>query len=300
MIETPTVLVLGAGASVHASYPLGGQLLSQICSMRGSAQLDDLPEGWTRAEAEGLCTRLSRSGHYSVDAFLGTERDDAALGKYLLARVLKSCERTDLLFPPHDSGWYQQLLNALLGPDACAPFAPSRLGVITFNYDRSLEAYLFEVLLNRFRMDVDAATVALRTVPIVHVHGVLGEFPSVPYSPTCDTAELLQISRCIRVIHELDDEPGGFCNAQFEEAHQMLRVAKRIIFLGFGYHDENLRRLRFFSPANCADKEITGTSTGIDGTAWQAVAARLKTLGINFHKYGYDCTRFINQVVQLA
>ncbi|MCA9317371.1 MAG: hypothetical protein KDB73_17935, partial [Planctomycetes bacterium] len=104
MIETPTVLVLGAGASVHANYPLGGQLVNQICQLRGSAELDDLPEGWTRTEAEDFCTRLSRSGHYSIDAFLGSDVEHAALGKYLLARVLKAREVTDRLFPPHSSG----------------------------------------------------------------------------------------------------------------------------------------------------------------------------------------------------
>ena len=97
------MLILGAGSSVHVRYPLGSQLVSELCLLRGTPALDNLPMAWTSSEANNFLTRLSRSGHYSIDAFLESVREQAPLGKYLVARALKTREVVDALFPPHST-----------------------------------------------------------------------------------------------------------------------------------------------------------------------------------------------------
>lgn len=89
MISKPTVLVLGAGSSTHCGYPLGRELVAQLCQLRGSAELDNLPDGWSRDGVERFLTKLSLSDPSSIDAFLETNRDEASLGKFLIARQLK-------------------------------------------------------------------------------------------------------------------------------------------------------------------------------------------------------------------
>lgn len=135
MITQPTVLILGAGASAHVGYPLGGALVNQLCQLRGSTRLASLPGGWTSSEAEECLRQLSRSGHYSIDAFLEAFPDWAPLGKFLIAENLKNCESIDRLFPPSDSAWYQYLFNGLLAGDGSPGFEENRLSIITFNYD---------------------------------------------------------------------------------------------------------------------------------------------------------------------
>src|SRR5205085_958335 len=113
-----------------------------------------------------------------------------------IARELKKREVVDALFPPRSTGsWYQYLLNVLLREDGTAHFQPNSLGIITFNYDRSLEAYLHYALQSRFRIHGDEAAAVLSEIPIIHVHGILGSYPEVPYTASSNSQELMKISQ---------------------------------------------------------------------------------------------------------
>lgn len=302
MIEIPTVLILGAGSSAHCEYPMGSQLVARLAALRHSNELDNLPEGWTREEADDFLVRLARSGHYSIDAFLEVNPEQADLGKYLIARELKKHEIVDKLYPPNNSGWYQPLLNALLDTRGVDSFAASRLGVITFNYDRSLEAYLYYALQARLRIDAEEAAALLATLPIVHVHGVLGEYPITEYRADCDIQELLDISRQIQIIHEITDNGDGFCNPQFERSHEMLTQAERIYILGFGFHPDNLRRFQFFTPTATEHKKVLATLVGVGTIETQRLHDRLDPLGITraaFPNAGLGCDRFFTHIASL-
>jgi hypothetical protein len=274
MIETPTVLVLGAGASMHVGYPLGGELVNSLCGQRNSELNNDLPLAldWTSDDVNRFLTRLSRAGHYSIDAFLESVPEQADLGKYLLARELKRHENIDKLFSPNDSGWYQHLFNRLLDNNNPSGFSSSCLSIITFNYDRSLKA--------RFLMPSDEATEMLSYIPIIHVHGSLGDYPHVPYSSEYESSELLDISKKIQIIHEITEPESGFCNAEFEHAHELLKQAERVYFLGFGFHPDNIRRFRFFTPENTADLVVHATTRGMGAIDVAALATQLEPLGI--------------------
>ena len=104
MITEPTVLILGAGSSVHMGYPLGKNLINELCALRGTPVLDQLPDEWGREQAERMLTQLSRGAHYSIDAFLELFEEWVPLGKFLIAQNMKGRERVDRLFPPADSG----------------------------------------------------------------------------------------------------------------------------------------------------------------------------------------------------
>lgn len=294
MIRIPTVLVLGAGASAHIGYPLGSKLVSDLAGLRGTAALDGLPEGWTRADAEDFLTRLSRSGHSSIDAYLESREERAPLGKYLIARELKKHEDVDRLFPPHDSGWYQYLFNQLLADDGSPDFSASSLGIITFNYDRSLEAYLHHALQARFGMSSEDAAAGLARLPIVHVHGILGAYPAIPYTPQAETNDLVRISRQIQIIHEMRDTHEGFCNPEFEQGNKMLAAAERVFFLGFGFHPDNMRRFRFFSLENVALKTVKTTCQSLRGLQVEALLKQLAEIGVGKDAIhlGTDCSSF--------
>ena len=138
MINKKTTLILGAGASAHAGYPLGIGLLNDLCNIR-TQKYPVLPSCWQQNEVDELLLQLSRAGYYSIDAFLefSNQKD---LGKYLIACKLKEHEILDRLFPPNDSGWYQVLLSTLIAEHE-SNVEKSNLSIDTFNYDRSLEAY---------------------------------------------------------------------------------------------------------------------------------------------------------------
>lgn len=299
MINIPTVLVLGAGASAHCSYPLGRELVAELARLRGDRSLDGLPEGWTRPLVDQFLTKLTRSDPASIDAFLETNPDSAPLGKYLIARQLKQREELDRLFLPHDSGWYRHVFDRLLA-NGEPQFDRSKLKVVTFNYDRSLEAYFLARLQAAFDLTESDAAAALGELPIVHVHGILGELATHPYSASTTPEDLLAISRRIQIIHEIRDEADRFCNKMFERAHEWLVQAERIYFLGFGFHRDNIRRFRFFSPAATAGKLIRATATGYGSFDMKALRESLRECGFPQDAFdGHVCNAFFSHVGSL-
>ena len=300
MIKIPTVLVLGAGASTNYGYPLGMELIARLSRLRGTTNLDELPQGWNRNDVEAFLTRLSRSGYYSIDAFLETERERAALGKYFIAYELKQYEILDRLFPPHDSGWYQYLFNSLI-IDGTPQFAENKLSIITFNYDRSLEAYLHTALQNRFQIDAAQAEEIMRGLPIVHVHGILGRYPEVPYTDHRDVNDLVNISQQIQIIHEISDQDGEFCNEMFQKAHEMLLCAERIFFLGFGFHPDNMRRFQFFTQENTKGKLLKATTYGLEALERDNLVKRLSDSGFTIDSLNTsgNCDHFFRRIATL-
>lgn len=300
MISRSTVLILGAGSSVHCGYPLGSQLIANICRKQAKAPTDDIGP-FASADVEAFVRRLSRSGHYSIDAFLADAGDQIELGKFLIARELKRVEDLDRLFPPNNSGWYQYLFNQLL-VDGKPEFACNNISIITFNYDRSLEAYLHTATMNRFGMSPEDASQALSEIPIVHVHGVLGEYPAVPYTNTDSADELLAISKGIKIIHEIEDRSDGFCSNAFEKSSGLLSDAERIFFLGFGFHHDNINRFRFFQPKNLVGKDIRSTTHGMQSLDHKSVPKRLERFGIPkeaFPNNSASCDLFFSRTAYL-
>lgn len=300
MISRPTVLILGAGSSAHCGYPLGSELIANICRKQSTATEANAGP-FRSAEVEGFLRRLSRSGHYSIDAFLADAGDQIELGKFLIARELKQIEDLDRLFPPNNSGWYQYFFNQLL-VDGRPEFGRNNVAVITFNYDRSLEAYLHTATMNRFGMSSSDASHALSDVPLIHVHGTLGEYPRIPYASTDSAEEILEISKGIKIIHEIEDRSDGFCSVAFEEASRYLSDAERIFFLGFGFHHDNIDRFRFFKPENLVGKEIRSTTFRMQALDHQSIPKRLAPFGIPneaFPMNSASCEYFFSRTAYL-
>ena len=296
MIKKRTVLILGAGASQHVGYPLGKTLIGNLCKF---SMEDD--GKWKKAELEGFIKQLSRSGHYSIDAFLEQNPEHVEIGRFLIARGIKAKENVNQLFPPNDSGWYQYLFNTLVS-DGLESFATNPLSIITFNYDRSLECYLHESLQARFRLSPENAIQHLRQMKIIHPHGMIGSYPEVPYGPPSSSEELMAISRGIKIIHEFSDaDESGFCSPEFKLANEYLTEAQRIIFLGFGFHMDNVRRLNFFTPDTLTNREVLATTAGIGPATLRELIERFEAFGLKPDIFGpgYSCNDFFQHQTRL-
>ncbi len=201
MIQRPTVLILGAGSSVHLDYPLGLQLLNQVC-LRIKKDNYDKTLPYKQDQIENFHRRLSRAGYYSVDAFLEENREFLDIGKYFIADCLKQCEIEARLFPPSNPGWYQHLFNKLLTSTA-DNIPDNKITIITFNYDRSLECYLHQTITHRFQIPEEKSLDIIRKINIIHPHGILGHYPEVPYSNESHGITIENISKGIKIIHEI-------------------------------------------------------------------------------------------------
>jgi hypothetical protein len=73
---------------------------------------------------------------------------------------------------------------------------------------------------------------------------------------------LKKITNEIKIIHEISDSSSKFCSPQFEASHNALQRAGKIYFLGFGFHEDNIRRFHFFNKDNTSSRVVLSTSLG--------------------------------------
>lgn len=301
-VKTPTTLVLGAASSLHCDYPLGAVLINDVVNMHENGELTPLPDQYAEDDVERLVTRLARSGYYSIDAFLEDAHEHTGLGKYLIASVLKRKENLSRLFPPYKSGWYQYLFNSLLGSET-SPFSDNELSIVTFNYDRSIEAYLTNALMARFSMSPHEAAKELSHIPIYHVHGILGKFPEVPYEKDVTPNELYAISQSINIIHEIEDSRDEYCNEEFRQASGAANNSEKLIFLGFGYHFDNVRRLQI-DWSQKSENNVYSTFYDTTPEEYSRVIDRLSSLGVTKERLprrnGHDCNTFFRHTTSLV
>ncbi len=247
MIVEPTVLILGAGASAPYDFPSGPGLLRRICEhlrdQDSRISREMVSSGHDRKALGEFRVELERSMQPSVDAFLEKRPEFTEIGKASMSCALIPFEQENTILKlGEERHWYKYLWNKM---DAgLERFRENQLSVITFNYDRSIEHFLFVALKHSHGQSDEKTADLLRAIPIVHVYGQLGQYPPLagegrPYDPTITPEIVAECVSGIRIVHEAEDE------AAFVVAHKLLTGASRICFLGFGYHENNLRRLRF-------------------------------------------------------
>ena len=284
MIKDPTVLILGAGASMPFGFPNGLTLKNDIKTMVENQSNKALTELTTPNVRRRFMARLKHSSEESIDAFLEHEEDgeNIEFGKMAIAATLLPYEQEDILFQnPLTSGekgirynWYHYLWNQL--NTSFEDFERNKLSIITFNYDRSLEYYLFTTMKSKFpSREIEEYKKKLAAIPVIHIYGKLGHLPwesedersVVPYNhdwtqsdldlgPLYEKKALIsKAGRQIRIVHE-DGKIG-----EAETIKTVLCGAKRIYFLGFGYDMINLRRT--LGDFQKRDVQIGGTMFGI-------------------------------------
>jgi len=195
-------------------------------------------------------------------------------------------------------GWYNYLWRKIYeGEDI--PRNLKALTIITFNYDRSIEQYLYTSLLGMAqRPEPEAREVLNENLFVHHVYGKLGKLPwqdginAINNYEPFQCAELLDkiaqfrqknpsvelaytnIKRWSPYINLIDkicsivDEIRTYTESKIETAaledvKNRLSLCDDLFFLGFGYHPENLK---WFEPKNLASNrlvDLAGTTYGI-------------------------------------
>jgi hypothetical protein len=235
-------------------------------------------------EIEQFKDAFNKSRIKSIDLFIANNSKLAPIGKYIIAFEIFRAERRslfgeeakfqqeqvlylqnhgrrgpqDLLSGPFFLGddWYSYLYNRIIdganGKDALPDFSNGNLTFITFNYDRSLEQFLYEALRNSFtEVEEDKIIQSLRKLKILHVYGQTAflkwQHPSdcVDYKTQINESLLERAAKNIRTIFEEKQ------NEELTAAQHVLEQAENVFFLGFGYAQENLEVLnlpRILSP----------------------------------------------------
>lgn len=279
MFKVPTVLVLGAGASWHYGYPLGAELIDEIVKFTTDTKHDYLS-----FESKRLGKDLDFYDPVSIDSFLAFRSSDERLvsaGKYEIARNILSHEKKQHFHRSNSprGNWYKYIASAILDgvkdPTELLD-KPLNLKIITFNYDLSLEYYLYSRF-NRvptFSEQKIQDFLNILNNSVIHFYGQIGKFEwqggtrkneeygvfeNRPQNFTdagwvgYQDKYINSVYQQIRLIGERSLEKN--------KAHQALQEAERIYFLGFGFNNDNNSELDIANSCKTA-KDIYYTNTG--------------------------------------
>jgi hypothetical protein len=267
IVDHRTVLVLGAGASMDFGFPSGRELWQQIIGLLGSPESDFfrvLLDLGHRKVLDEFRRELTAARPPSVDVFLDDRREYLDVGKAAIACALIPIEQasTAPLFSPGIFSWYDYLYHRLTDGKR-DDFSRNRLSIVTFNYDRSLEFFLFTTLKSRWRLTDAECAELLKAVQIVHIYGPLGDLAELSggrglrYGAALDRSAVEHAVSRMQILHEAADNADAVIRAR-----KLLLEADAICFLGFGYHPTNLERL---GVKDLGNRSVMGTAYGLLG-----------------------------------
>lgn len=341
MFRAKTVLVVGAGASAEFGFPLGSALLSSIAKKVDiSYELGRQKRG-DYVVAEALRNALDAQNdvtHYnehlhsawqlvasskqglSIDNVLDALEDEKAarVGKFGIVSCILAAEEASPLskwvehFPDKvditafSKTWLDRLTKLLTEGRRKSEIGEifENLSIVNFNYDRVIEQYLPFAIANYYGVKPTEVREVMPQLPIFRPYGKAGNLPwessenSVAFGH-CRAADLeVAAQQILTFTEQVQDAElvSGIRNA--------MQSADRIVFLGFGYHRQNLELLRSNAPKHV---EICGTSFGMSNSDTQMVSQELiKLFGLNEHMvfrdheyarlHPLECTNFVSEI----
>lgn len=279
MIDKKTVFILGAGASCPYGYPTGAGLRQEICeSFKGqyrrhveATESNSSVRERKFQEIGNFVDKFEKSSTKSIDLFLARNKSLAGMGKYVIAfKVLEAEQKSrfrERSFNPQQD-WYFYLFNRLTDElekkERLNQFHRNNVSFITFNYDRSLEHFLFESLRNSFSEIPENEIInEIKQIKIIHIYDKVAplrwqdEQEGIGYKPEVSKGTLKTFSRNLKTIYE------ALSSAPIDEARALIEDAKQIFILGFGYATENMVivKLPELIPPDCG---VYGTALGLE------------------------------------
>jgi len=314
MIEN-VVFVLGAGASCPYGFPSGRELREQIISIYASnceAYLRTKERGkrlipQALNKAKRFVDKFRKSSTKSIDLFLVRNPEYSRAGKRAIIFRILDAERASGFREKaryRDQDWYawlfEQMTDELLQKEDYSRFSENDVSFITFNYDRSLEHFLYDSLVNSF-IDIpeDKIIEQLNQIKICHVFGQVGplewqgQYSETEYRASLSNINIDALCDNIKIVHEKGENP------KLREAQELISKAHRVFFLGFGYAEENLDALNI--PAILSDvRQVFGTALGLTDKEKDRIASLFRDISgksRNVYIKNKDCLALLREVL---
>lgn len=275
-----TILVLGAGASFGFGLPLGSGLRTSIATDLNIMydDLGSRLESGSREIVDALCilvrsedgrggninphraaaVQIARSMRLSasIDEYIERHKGDVLkvqCAKLAIAKAILKAERASSIYADpagrHDpldnasDSWLACLLRDLTrgaGKDELAG-SLSRITIIDFNYDRCVQHFAYHWLQRIYDLsELESANIC-KGLKIYHPYGCLGPLPhevtpqGIPFGGAVSPQRLIDIADRIQTYSEAVDE---LTEPSFVGSD--LATARRLVFLGFGFHAQNI------------------------------------------------------------
>jgi hypothetical protein len=304
MFKRKTLFIVGAGASAELELPVGAALAKRIARLltvgRGSS---GNPEGEQLLSQLYSSYPLNNEGYHiaartisggvvfanSIDDFLDRHSDDELIqrvGKAAIVKSILAAERESLLIKSlhtHagvdalDKTWYMKFFR-MLGSRVSASNARQifdNVAFIVFNYDRCLEEFLVEALQLVYNMRPNEADAVVSDCQIIHPYGVISDFfdpAGIQYGGRDGVIpDYVRASAGVKILSEQ-----MAAGELLQDIHAHMIDAEQIVFLGFGYLEENMTMLRPAAKMNL--KPVFGTAFEMSESSIDEVKNRLAEL----------------------
>jgi hypothetical protein len=336
MLGLPTVFVLGAGAGVDVGMPVGEKLTGEIAKKvditfeRGKKTGgDDITTEALRLIAKaagadansyyGAGRNIAKGVHYSrsIDSYIHRHSDNERVkvcGKVAIVQTILEYERKSALFVDTTtakrvwkretevrSSWFSDLMYVLQDRVIRADNLDAifnDLVIINFNYDRCVEHFLLHALQHMFHVSDVKAKELMTSLKIFHPYGKVAPLPweevgglAFGGDPHGEEPNLPELYNNIRTFNEEVEE-----GAELQELRKLLTAGRRVIFLGFHFHQQNMDLIRL------AEKpEMRGSERALYATVLGREAPEVKIIREQIEKQfhpalvetlGHDCKSF--------
>lgn len=255
MIRKETVFILGAGASKPYGYPTGAELRKKIIDEfrdqyhSNTVKLEKF--GSNKEDlinyAKSFISSFDLSSTKSIDLFLSRNPKFMDIGKLAIKLSIYSSERKSIFREKVDSSedWYSYLFDRLTNEFTNSDqfkITHNKVSFITFNYDRSFEHFIYESMTNSYsEIDKGIVKCEVNKLTIIHMFGTISPLPWQEQGGFFYRKNGVYFANAedINIIYNKTDNP------MIIEAQKLIRKAKKIFFLGFGYAKENIELLDF-------------------------------------------------------
>ncbi len=233
----------------------------------------------------------------SIDNFLDAHRDDPLIiecGKLAIASCILEAESKSMMhidksninntmnFKSLGETWYGDLFKFIV--EGCqrqnVKERLTRIAVITFNYDRCIEAYLHAALRNYYHTSIEETTELLSHLKIHHPYGSIGQLswpsyhPNIEFGGSPQPQQLVAISKGLKTFTEGTNKAFSDINA----IRSLVKSAESLVFMGFGFNKQNLDLL--FEPNTLPIKvpgKIFGSALGVSESDCDYIVQEFET-----------------------
>jgi hypothetical protein len=312
MFNKRTVFIVGAGASAECGLPSGATLKEKIAEgfnfyfEAGHLRSGDgaiLEHLRRRFSDVNLYVKAGRELSATIATFPSIDealhwwraRDDIVeLGKLATAHYVLDAEHRSLLARKHGTvdpqtardTWLAAFMSIALSAferdEANKAF--ENITIINFNYDRTIEHYLYWAMQQQAGVSSDTAAQCVARLNMIRPYGSIGklewqEESGIPFGGNNNQLDANTAAANIRTFTEQIDDTT--VDNPIEEA---LDSAHLVIFLGFGFHQQNMDLLRVRVARTNAKRPmvtaVLATTLGVDRRNDPAIEARLGVLGL--------------------
>jgi hypothetical protein len=312
MFKPGTIFIIGAGANEEVGMPLGSALCSAMARsfffefnfssepQKGADHnllnhIRRLAKATDRKVNEYLnASRLFHDGILlagSIDEYLSRHADKplhSGLGKLAILHLLLSAERQSRLFHNEHANanvivraakdsWLANFAHQLFigRPAGDLDRMFDDITVISFNYDRCLQRYLIAAIQQAYHVSLERAQEVVARLEIIYPYGTLGSLlPAssdyLPFGADVAYSNITDRINNIRTFNEHFDD-----SEQKMKIHSLIAQANALVFLGFGFHNQNVDLLR---PPKGGQSvvSIVATGFGLSQPNVQNIVKRLK------------------------